>query len=86
MAAPARCSGASPDKGGTAIRFLPQMIFMAPLKMMESPMVRKISTRWLSERDGRMPTTSTRMATKVTPATAATRAGAMGRPAVTRAL
>ena len=37
------------------MRVLPQMIFMAPRRMMESPMVRKISTRWLWDRDGRMP-------------------------------
>ena len=68
------------------MRFLPHTSFMAPRKMMESPMVRKISTRWFCDRDGRMPMRSTAMPTAVTAATAQTRAITMGRPPQKRPL
>ena len=46
MAAPAMRRGSSPIRGGTAIRFLPHTSFMMPRRMIDMPIVRKISTRW----------------------------------------
>ena len=44
--APRIFTGASPERGGTAMRFFPQINFMPPLSMIDRPMVRKIKTRW----------------------------------------
>ena len=83
--APKICTGTSGVRGGRAMRFLPQTILMIPRRMMDRPTVRKMSTRWLSERAGRRPTRSTTMAATATRPTARIRAGIVGRPRTKRA-